>query len=196
MLGSVTLRLSARLFAYLLIASCTQSALETYGCACASRTYTTEEIAGYRALAEKNDVKALAQMEEYHSWRGSDYAEGSAGRQREDNLERSFRVRRLALNDPIALEDEIDHLITGAIYWRETDTIDRQRALLKAKDYAKRLPMQIREIDIWDPKRREIEAVKYIDRELQYLQELGDNYHLNRSMHEKQAEDLQKRLDS
>ncbi len=196
MSNSKVFKFALRLSAYLLIAACTQSALETYGCACASRTYTVEEIAGYRAGAVKNDLKALAEMEEYHMWRGSEWADGSVSKKREEQLERSYRVRRLALNDPVALEDEIDHLISGAIYWRETDTKDRERALLKARDYAKRLPKEVWESDIWDPKRRKIEAVKYIDRELNYLRELGDAYHLNRSMHERQAEDLQKRLDS
>lgn len=192
----VSFRLLARLSAYLLVASCTQSALETYGCACASRTYTTEEIAGYRAGAAKNDLKALAEMEEYHMWRGGEQLDGSVEKKQEEKKERAYRVRRLALNDPAALEDEIGHLISGGTYWAETETKDRERALLKAKDYAKRLPKEMWQTDVWDPKRRDMKLLEYIDRELGYVRKFGDFYHQNRSMHEQQAEDLQKRLES
>jgi hypothetical protein len=192
----VNLKLVLRVSAYLMIAACSQSVLETYGCACASRSYTKEEIAGYRSAAAKNDLKALAEMEEYYMWRGGELPDNSTQKKKEQKLERSYRLRRLDLNDPVALEDELDHLISGGTYWAETNTKDRERALLKAKDYATRLSNDTWTHDIWDPKRPQIKSLKYIERELSYVRKFGDFYHQNRSMHEKEAEDIQMRLEN
>jgi hypothetical protein len=187
------LKHALRLSAYLLVIACSQSTLEKYGCACASRTYTTEEIAQYKAGAARNDLKALAEMEEYHMWRGSELADGSEAKKKEEKLQRAFRVRRLTLNDPKALEDEVQHLAMGS-HWREIHPDDREKALVKAIDYAKRHPARITLTDIWDPARRDIDAVKFLNRELAYAREFGELYHANRSMAEERAEYLQKRL--
>lgn len=100
-----------RLCALLLVAACSQSALETYGCACESRTYAQEEIEGYRAGAARNDLKALAEMQEYHMWRSEEHQPGSREYKLEAAAEEGFRQRRIALRDPEAIKDEVDRLL-------------------------------------------------------------------------------------
>lgn len=192
---SNTLKLVVRLSAYLLIAACTQSALETYGCACASRSYTAEEISAYRAGAAKNDLKALAEMEEYYMWRRMEHDEGSAEYRKEAKLERSYRARRLALNDPKAIEIELDDLIWKAVR-RNSDTKVRERALVEAGRLAAKHQPTLFLTDVQDPQRKQIDAMKFIERELELVRKLGNSYYVTRERDENRAEQLLKKSNS
>lgn len=119
-----------RACAYLLIAACSQPMLETYGCACASRTYTKEEIDGYRAGAARNDPAALAQMAEYYLvWRASDHPVGSAELGREQAIGEAFRQRALAAHEPRTVNDEVEQLLFEAA--DDHATPGQQLSLLK-----------------------------------------------------------------
>lgn len=102
---------SLRLSVLLLLAACSQSMLETYGCPCAERTYTKEEIAGYRGGAARGDLNAMAEMQEYHGWRAGEYDPGSPEYAQEAAMGESFRQRRIALRDPEAIRDEVIGLL-------------------------------------------------------------------------------------
>ena len=162
-------KVGLRFGACLLIAACSQSALETYGCACASRTYTQEEIAGYRAGAARGDHKALAEMQEYHMWRQQDQPADSAEYQHEKELERSFFERRIELNDPEALEEKIGMLLQEAWFEKSLTEEQRRSKLLKAREYAARAPQPLTMFDYRDDDRAEITVHRYIERELRML---------------------------
>jgi hypothetical protein len=149
----------------LLLVAASQSALETYGCACASRTYTAEEIATYRAGAAKGDLADLAQMEEYYSWRSWEHDEGSLAFRREDRRRQYFRDRRLALRDPIALHEEANNLMSDAAFNGLSRT-ERLTALRQARAYIRQLPRVPLTTDRRDPLRRDIDAIRYLDREI------------------------------
>jgi hypothetical protein len=177
--SSGVFRIIARASVYLLLAACTQSAFEKYGCACDSRTYTVDEIAEYRAGAAKNDLEALAQMEEYHRWRTHGVSEGSPKYQEEEAKERSYYLRRLALNDPEVLRNEAAELSWTASA-SEMSTKDREQALLKAMDFALRDSGEMVLVDEFDPERKEVNAIRYLARELRLVHRLGENYYATR----------------
>lgn len=159
-------KLAIRSSLYLLIAACTQSALESYGCACESRTYSIDEIAGYRADAARGDVKALAEMQEYYMWRKGEHQLSSAEYKREERMEESFRQRRLIASDPGAIEGEVNRLVYEATF--EDDLSDQQRRanLMKARGYAGRLRQPLTMRDYNDDARPTIMVLDYIEREL------------------------------
>jgi len=158
--------LGIRVAACLLVVGCSQSLLETYGCACDSRTYTAEEIADYRSAAARDDLVGLAQMEEYHWWRSQ---EGSLDFRREDRMRQHYRNRRLALRDPDALEEEVEDLIYRAAFDEDSES-EQLTLLMHAKFYNEQIPGGATSIDLKDPRRRDIAASRYLDREIAHLE--------------------------
>ncbi|WP_150122874.1 hypothetical protein [Porphyrobacter sp. LM 6] len=103
--------------------------METYGCACASRSYTKEEIEGYRAGAARNDLNALAEMQEYHVWRAQEHDPDSQEYKLEKAAEEGFRQRRIALRDPEAIDDEVSRLL----YEEAFDELSQSQRLINLK---------------------------------------------------------------
>lgn len=157
-----------RVAACLLLVGASQPALESYGCACASRTYTAEEVAAYRAGAARGDLADLAQMEEYYMWRSGEHEEGSAAFRREDRRRQYYRDQRLALRDTDALREEANNLMYDAAF-RNISPAERLAALRKARGYVRQLPRVPMTTDLRDPRRRDINAVRYLDREIALL---------------------------
>lgn len=160
-----TLRLSA----LLLLAACSQSVLETYGCACVSRTYTKEEIEGYRTGAARNDLKALAEMQEYHMWRSQDHHPNSEKYKRETAAEEGFRQRRIALRDPEAIDEEVNRLLYDAAFEdmpKSAQLANLQRAQVLSKHL---VGDGLEMLDYGDDDRQLISTRDYIDRELNAL---------------------------
>lgn len=157
----VGLRIAACLF----LVGASQPALETYGCACASRTYTTEEVAGYRAGAANGDLSALAEMEEYYGWRADEHDRGTEAFRQEDRRRRYYRGLRLAHRDPDALQEEANNLMSDAAFGNLTIT-EKLAALRKAQGYVRQLPQVPMTTDRRDPRRRDINAGRYLDREI------------------------------
>ena len=157
--------------AYLLLAACSQPMLETYGCACASRTYTKEEIDGYRAGATRDDPAALAQMEEYYSvWRASNHPQGSAAERREKAIGAVFRQKALAVHEPGIVGEEVARLLMDASDHHLAP--EQQLSLLQQAQV--QLPYLRDPYLVWpdlkDPKRREMPTKDYIAREIATLQ--------------------------
>jgi hypothetical protein len=100
----------------LFLLACSQVGYETYGCACASRTYSTTEIAEYRRDAAEGDQKAIAEMQEYHMWR------------KEPAQEMSYFIRRF----PALSEENADDLLFSALFIakKKAIPIERRRAML------------------------------------------------------------------
>lgn len=168
-LGVRRTRNSLRLIVYLFIAGCSQSAFETYGCACASRTYTTEEIADYRAGAARGDINALAEMQEYHIWRMDAQPVNSDKYRREEKLQRAYFERRIRLHDPKALDDEVHRLVYDAWFEQSLTNKQRREQLLEARGHALRLARPMTMPDFRDENRDDIPVLRYIDRELKRL---------------------------
>ena len=143
--------------------------LESYGCACAHREYTVEEIEGYRKGAQRNDLKALAQMEEYYQWREWEHEEGTDAFKREKSARLRYRAKRLTLNDPEALDSEMGNLIHQAFFSDGLSKDQRIAALHKARVYALRLPEVPTVIDLADQDRKSINAIVLIDRTLERM---------------------------
>jgi hypothetical protein len=179
-IGKIISGIGLRLFALVAITACSEAAIESYGCACAGRSYTASELAEYRAGAQKNDLEALAQMEEYHRLRSWEHAEGSEKYKVEAKIERSYRDRRLALNDPDAIADEVYTFIAQSKR-EETPSKERIENLKQAQGFTKRRAPKIMVSDVWDPDRKSIRALDYIDRELKFALQLGDQYYATRS---------------
>jgi hypothetical protein len=109
-------RLPLTLALPLFVLACSQVGYESYGCTCASRTYSTTEIEEYRRDAAKGDQKAIAEMQEYYMWR-------------EDPVQQmSYLVRRF----PAISEDNARNLLSSAVYIAKEDfvPIAERRAML------------------------------------------------------------------
>lgn len=152
------------------VVACSQPLLETYGCACASRSYTQEELAEYRSLAERNDPRGLEEMEEYHSWRSGEYPTDSDEYRRETRIIRGYFKRRLATGDRDAVDEEIWNF-----YFRGMDEDLSLQARVEAIRAAKALVEQYPEynqtlIDISDEGRPELPAQIVLDGALRLLE--------------------------
>ena len=161
--------MAGRMAVCLLVVGCSQSALETYGCACASRTYTAEELAGYRAGAARGELPALEEMEEYYHWRAAEHDRETPDYVREDRQRRHYRALRIARKDPDVLTEEADSLMMAAAF----DDLPRDRqlaSLRRARDYIRQIPHPTRVIDLKDPARQYIDPVRYLDREIAALE--------------------------
>ncbi len=160
--------LSAPVLAVLFIVSCAQPGIETYGCACDSRTYTQVELSGYRAGALRGDLKSLKEMQEYYAWRGDEQKPGDPGYLVNMQTSRMFFERRLAELDPEAIGQFVDEVTC----YRDHKHPD-QLALTEMKR-AYRLVSQLKRkiiaTDCDDDQRREIEASTYLRREIGALE--------------------------
>ncbi|MFT4027055.1 MAG: hypothetical protein QM676_09680 [Novosphingobium sp.] len=170
-----TARIAFRSGIYLLIAACSQSALETYGCACESRSYTAEEIAGYRAGAARNDLRSLREMQEYYQWRRDDQPLGSQPYKENERLVQEYLNRRLALFDPGAMQGEFERYMLRSL---DDGLAPQERIdlLKRARDVVVRSPRKLITDDLGLPGTQSIEAVAYADREIAKVKRLGDRY--------------------
>lgn len=167
-------RIGIRVGALLLVAACSQSALETYGCACEGRAYTKDEIARYRAAAAMGDLKGLAEMEEYYGWRASLYLEGTPDYEAQMQLVQHYRDALISRDDQRALREQVDILLWDAEQDKARPA-DRLKLLQEARTYTVRLHSPYAVFD-WENEKRGlddehnmIDARAYIDREIAAL---------------------------
>jgi hypothetical protein len=159
-----------RLALALLVVGCTNVVGETYGCACASRVYSIEEIAKYREDAKLGDLKAIAEMREYYStWKADDARQKGDEKSaiRFDSIGKSYYARLLKARDPEAMEERMDELVYRAAFDAKTSN-DALDALKEAKIWASLLPKNLITTDLeYDvPGRRQMNAREYINREI------------------------------
>jgi hypothetical protein len=154
-----------------LLVACSQPLLETYGCACAGRSYSAEELASYRDGAAKGDLTALAEMQEYHMWRSDEFRDTPAYT-RERRQMQFYLDRRVALRDPDAIEEKVNDLITASLSSHITAKA-RLNLLQQARSTALLHADGFSTTDIRSKPREEIDVVRYLDREIRYTRERG-----------------------
>lgn len=156
---------------YLLLAACSQPLLETYGCACAGRSYTADEIASYRTGAARNDLASLAEMQAYHGWRKLEHSSDSEAYAAEEHLEQNYFSKRLALNDPAAIENEVGRL------WHEVVFDDVERPIEQLRRAQSLLARYSGRMALFDFRtRQDVSAADLLNNELLLARQQGTRY--------------------
>lgn len=151
------------------VLACSQPMLESYGCACMSRTYTTQEIAEYRALAARNDIEGLWEMRTYYQWRAWEHPTGDPDYVREMAESDAYLNRLIELGDVRAIKTRLESL-----YWDLNEEgaplADRKRAYADAVSLLdEHRQIATTHTDIHDPDRPVVSMRTALDSSLEAL---------------------------
>jgi hypothetical protein len=108
-------------------------------------------------------------MEEYYMWRANEHHWGSPAYHEEDRRRQYYREQRLAHRDPKVLKEEAE-LLMGDAAFEQISVAGKLATLRQARRYIALMPRSPMTIDLKDPKRRQMDAMEYLDREIARLQ--------------------------
>lgn len=163
-----------RAIVYGLLLLATLPTIESYGCACGRRTYTSLETAWYRTGAALNRLSAIEEMETYHGWRQRSFEEGSDAYLVEVREQRRYFERQLLLDSRRAVNLEVRRLYGSALTQEGADPLgllESARSLLARSSHADSLTM----FDLRTGE-EDVNATSLIGRELGYARAQGSGY--------------------